>query len=72
MKKDYKVYLEDMVNAINEIELSTRDINFEDFAASYEKINSVAYDVLIIGEAVDKIPRSVQVENPQNHLAHFK
>ena len=60
MKKDFKVYLDDMIHAINEIEKSTEEINFESFAANYEKINSVAYDVLIIGEAVDKIPPSIQ------------
>jgi uncharacterized protein with HEPN domain len=54
-----------MINAINEVEKSTKDVNFEAFASNYEKINSVAYDVLIIGEAVDKIPKSVQEHNPQ-------
>jgi uncharacterized protein with HEPN domain len=54
-----------MVNAINEIEKSTKDVSFETFSGSYEKINSVAYDVLIIGEAVDKIPKSVQDDNPE-------
>ncbi len=65
MNKDFKVYLDDMINAINEIEKSTQDVSFEAFARNYEKINSVAYDVLIIGEAVDKIPKSVQEKNPQ-------
>src|SRR3972149_1170220 len=54
-----------MINAINEIEISTRDVSFEVFAGNYEKINSVAYDILILGEAVDKIPKSVQAKNPQ-------
>ncbi len=54
-----------MINAINEIEKSTKDVSFEAFASNYEKINSVAYDVLIIGEAVDKIPMSIQEKNPQ-------
>ncbi len=65
MRKDYKVYLEDMLNAINEIERSTENVTFDSFVTNYEKINSVAYDVLILGEAVDKIPQSVQTENPQ-------
>ena len=65
MKRDFKVYIDDMINAINEIERSTSDVGFEAFAGNYEKINSVAYDVLIIGEAVDKIPKSVQAKNPQ-------
>ena len=65
MKKDFKIYIEDMINAINEIEKSTKDVSYEAFANNYEKINSVAYDVLILGEAVDKIPKSVQAKNPQ-------
>jgi uncharacterized protein with HEPN domain len=65
LRKDYKVYLEDMLNAINEVEKSTKDLSFDEFAGNYEKINSVAYDVLIIGEAADKIPRAIQEETPQ-------
>ena len=65
MKKSTKIYLEDMLNAINEIENSTKDITFEAFLNNYEKINSVAYDVLIIGEAANKLPNSFQAENPQ-------
>ena len=65
MNKDFKVYIDDMLNAINEVEHSTKDVSFEVFASNYEKINSVAYDVLIIGEAVDKIPKSLQENNPQ-------
>jgi len=65
LKKDFKIYIEDMINAINEIEKSTKDVSYEAFANNYEKINSVAYDVLILGEAVDKIPKSVQAKNPQ-------
>ena len=65
MTKDFKVYIDDMINAINEIEKSTTDISFETFASNFEKLNSVAYDVLIIGEVVDKIPKSIQEKNPQ-------
>ena len=65
MNKDFKVYLDDMINAIDEAEKSTKNVSCEAFASNYEKINSVAYDVLIIGEAVNKIPQSVQEDNPQ-------
>jgi uncharacterized protein with HEPN domain len=54
-----------MLTAINEVEKSTQNLTFEAFASSYEKINSMAYDVLVIGEAVDKIPRAAQEEHPQ-------
>jgi uncharacterized protein with HEPN domain len=65
LRKDFIVYLEDMINAINEIEKSTKDVTFEAFAGNFEKLNSVAYDVLILGEAVDKIPNSVQEKFPE-------
>jgi uncharacterized protein with HEPN domain len=65
LKKDFAVYFEDMINAIDEIEKSTSVVTFENFAKNYEKINSVAYDVLILGEAVDKIPKPVQEKYPQ-------
>jgi uncharacterized protein with HEPN domain len=65
LNKDYKVYLDDMINAINEVEKSTMDVSFEAFASNYEKLNSVAYDVLIKGETVNKIPQSMQKNNPQ-------
>lgn len=65
MKKDFIVYLEDMVKAISEIEKSTEDVGFEAFASNFEKLNSVAYDVLILGEAVEKIPKSVQEKFPE-------
>ena len=47
MNKDFKVYVDDMINAINEVEKSTANVSFEDFAGKYEKINSVAYILLI-------------------------
>lgn len=65
MNKDAIVYLEDMIKAIEEIELSTKNISFEAFAGNFEKLNSVAYDVLIIGEAADKISEPMQAKNPQ-------
>ncbi len=46
-------------------EQSTKDVDFETFAGNFEKLNSIAYDVLIIGEAVDKIPESLQAGYPQ-------
>jgi len=65
LNKDAIVYLEDMIGAIKEIEQSTRDISYEAFVGNFEKLNSVAYDVLIIGEAANKIPDPIQERYPQ-------
>lgn len=60
MSKQCIVYVKDILNAIKKIETSTSEIDFETFKKDYEKVDSVAYNVLIIGEASNKIPLSVR------------
>lgn len=60
MSKQCIVYIKDILNAIEKIEKSTNSIDFETFKADYEKVDSVAYNVLIIGEASNKIPLSIR------------
>jgi uncharacterized protein with HEPN domain len=64
MSKQYVVYVKDILNAINKIEASTKDIDFETFKQDYEKVDSVAYNVLIIGEASNKVSPSLQKSYP--------
>jgi Uncharacterized conserved protein len=64
MSKQYVVYVKDILNAINKIEVSTTGINFEAFKQDYEKVDSVAYNVLIIGEASNKIPLFIRKSYP--------
>ncbi len=64
MSKQYVVYIKDILNAIEKIEKSTTDINLDTFKKNYEKVDSVAYNVLIIGEASNKIPLSIRKMHP--------
>jgi uncharacterized protein with HEPN domain len=65
MKKDFRVFVDDILDSIDKIENSTKDIDFDTFVGNYEKIDTVAYNVIIIGEAVNKIPTSVQRKYPE-------
>jgi uncharacterized protein with HEPN domain len=38
LNKDFKVYLDDMINAINEVEKSTKDVSFEAFSRNHDAI----------------------------------
>ena len=64
MSKQYIVYVKDILNAIDKIEKSTNNIDFDSFKEDYEKVDSVAYNVLIIGEASSKVPLSIRKMYP--------
>lgn len=37
MKKDFRVFVDDIVDSINKIENSTKNIDFDTFVSNYEK-----------------------------------
>jgi uncharacterized protein with HEPN domain len=65
MKRDFRVFVDDIIDSINKIENSTKNIDFNTFVGNYEKVDTIAYNVLIIGEAVNKIPRAIQRKHPE-------
>ncbi|MBI3588954.1 MAG: DUF86 domain-containing protein [Candidatus Liptonbacteria bacterium] len=56
MKKDIRVYLEDILESINKIEKYTSQINFEEFGKNTERQDAVMRRLEIIGEAVKSLP----------------
>ena len=52
MNKDFKVYLDDMINAINEVEKSTKESTTEDYlgiSVNYPRLKSLSSNSLING-----------------------
>jgi uncharacterized protein with HEPN domain len=49
------------LTAIAEIQQSTANLTFEDFASDRHLIKAVLYDYLVIGEASNNIPTNVQL-----------
>ena len=57
MKRNYREYLQDILDAINEIESFLDGISFEDFQSNRIKVLAMVKLLEIVGEAVCKIPK---------------
>jgi len=69
MPRDYKIYLDDILTAINKIEKYLNDYSFERFMFDEEKIDAVIRNLEIIGEAVKNIPADIK---QKNHTLEWK
>ncbi|HLV02477.1 MAG TPA: DUF86 domain-containing protein [Acidobacteriota bacterium] len=65
MSRDYRVYLDDILEAIAKIERYTADVTYPQFAANDEKVDAVIRNLEVIGEAVKKIPQSLKNAHPE-------
>ena len=60
MKRDFRLYLQEIFDAINEIEEFTEGFTVIDFVNNKMAVRAIITDLIIIGEAVDKIPKNVK------------
>ena len=56
MPRDYRLYLDDILESINKIFSFVRDMDFERFSADAKTVDAVARNLEIIGEAAKNIP----------------
>lgn len=64
MKKDIRVYLEDILASIEKIETYTRGLSFEQFEQNTEHQDAVIRRLEILGEAVKRVPHDVRERHP--------
>jgi uncharacterized protein with HEPN domain len=60
MKRDFRLYLKEIFDAIDEIEEFTKGFTINDFVNNKMAVKAIITDLIIIGEAVDKIPKNVK------------
>ena len=61
MPRDIKQYLEDILQAIRDIEQYTANAkDFDEFSSSAMRVHAILYNLEIIGEAVKNIPAAVK------------
>ena len=61
MPRDNKQYLEDILQAIRDIEQYTSNAkDFDEFSSSAMRVHAILYNLEIIGEAVKNIPAAVK------------
>jgi uncharacterized protein with HEPN domain len=65
MKRDYYLYVDDILEAIRKIELYTKDLSFEGFEQSNLIVDAVIRNLEVIGEAANKIPTDIRKESPE-------
>lgn len=65
MKRDYKLYLQDIKECIEQIEEYTKGISEEDFRKNKLIQDGVVRRLEIIGEASRNIPRALKEKNKQ-------
>ncbi len=75
MKRSYKEFLQDILDAITEIELFVIGVSFDAFVSNREKTLAVVKLLEIIGEAAKKIPsdrRECYPDLPWKSIAGIK
>ncbi len=63
--REYKLYLKDILTAMNTIEDFTEGMNFEEFTKDDKTSSAVIRKLEIIGEATKNIPEYVRQKYPQ-------
>jgi len=62
--RDYKLYLDDILEAAKRIEKYTKDLTSEKFEKNNLVIDGVVRNLEIIGEAVKNLPANVKDKHP--------
>ena len=65
MSRDYKVYLEDILEAIGKIRTYTAGMSADCFATDNKTLDAVLRNLEVIGEAVKCIPGDIRAQHPQ-------
>lgn len=61
MKRNYALYLKDILQCINSIEEFVNEMHFEEFISDDKTSSAVIRKFEIIGEAVKKIPDEIKI-----------
>jgi uncharacterized protein with HEPN domain len=64
-KREYKFFINDIIQSIEIIEMYARGLTFGDFEKSLEKQDAITRRLEIIGEAVKNIPHDIRIQFPQ-------
>ena len=64
MPRDYRLYLEDILEAITRIERYTNGIDLATFQSDEMRVDAVVRNLEIIGEAAKHIPHSQRDQTP--------
>ena len=64
MPRDFKLYLEDILEAVARIERYTAGQSFQQFSHDEKTVDAVVRNLEVIGEAVKRIPEEIRQKHP--------
>jgi uncharacterized protein with HEPN domain len=64
MPRDYRVYLEDILEAAAHVRLYTQSLTQQQLAADRKTLDAVVRNLEVIGEAVKNVPQDVRAQRP--------
>jgi len=59
MKRNYKLFLEDISDRIAKIDTYTADMSFEEFVQDDKTVSACIREIEVIGEATKQIPKEI-------------
>lgn len=65
MQREYRVYLDDILESAERIEKYTKGIKYEDFEKGSIFIDAVVRNLEVIGEAVKNLPQDLKQKYPE-------
>ena len=60
MIREYKLFLQDILDAINDIDSFVKGMNFMDFCRDEKTKSAVVWKIEVVGEATKNIPQNVR------------
>ena len=63
--RDWKDRIQDILEALAEIQSFVEDMRFEEFQEDVKTIRAVELELIIIGEAANAIPQDVQLQHSE-------
>jgi uncharacterized protein with HEPN domain len=60
LKRDVRLYLDDIVDAVEKIERYVEGLSFEDFSIDSKTVDAIVRNFEIIGEAAKRIPEETK------------
>lgn len=64
MSRDYRVFVDDILEAVGKIQNYTSGMSFEELKQDAKTLDAVIRNLEIIGEAAKKIPENIRLKTP--------